>query len=123
METLCVIPCGKRKLWDKHPETGPTKAKNVYTGPFAASCRRYAERFYPSAWCIISAKYGFLFPEDTVPGPYNVTFLKPKTNPISIEGLREQAAKKGLIKYQTIVVIAGREYVWRVQEVFPERKY
>jgi hypothetical protein len=100
MNTLCIIPCGKRKIWDKHPEAGPTKTKNVYIGPFAASCRRYAE------WCIISAKHGFLFPEDVVPGPYEFTFSKPKTNPITIGELKTQATKKGLEKYQSIIVHA-----------------
>ncbi len=118
LESLCVIPCGNRKIWDRYPGIGPTKAKNVYTGAFAAACRKYAERFYPSAWCIISAKHGFLFPKDIVPGPYNVTFSKPKTNPISIKALREQAVSKCLDKYQIIVVIAGKEYVRIVQQVF-----
>lgn len=122
MKTLCIIPCGKRKIWDKNPDAGPTKAKNVYIGPFAVSCRRYAERFYPSAWYIISAKHGFLFPEDVVPGSYEVTFSKPKTNPITLEELKVQATKKGLEKYQNIVVIAGKEYVRRVQQLFPGKE-
>lgn len=119
MKTLCVIPCGKRKIWDKNPGAGPTKAKNVYIGPFATSCRRYAERFYPSAWCIISAKHGFLFPDDLVPGPYEVTFSKPKTNPITVQELESQVTRLGLEKYQNIVVIAGKEYISRVRRVFP----
>jgi hypothetical protein len=122
MKTLCIVPCGKRKIWDKDPKAGPTEAKNVCTGPFAMSCRRYAERFYPLAWCIISAKHGFLFPEDVVPGPYEATFSKPKTNPITIGELKVQAAKKGFEKYQNIIVIAGKEYVRRVQQVFPEKE-
>ena len=123
MKTLCVIPCGKRKIWDKNPDAGSTKARDVYIGPFAASCRRYAERFYPSAWCIISAKYGFLFPDDIVPGPYEVTFSKPKTNPITVEELKLQVIKKGLEKYQNVVVIAGKEYISRVQRVFPGKEF
>jgi len=122
MNTLCIIPCGKRKIWDKNPDAGPTKAKNVYIGPFAASCRRYAERFYRSTWCIISARHGFLFPEDIVAHPYEVSFLKPKTNPITIEELKMQATERGLGKYQRVVVIAGREYVTRVQRVFSEKE-
>ena len=122
MTALCIIACGKRKIWDKHPEAGPTKAKEVYIGPFALSCRRYAEKFYPSTWCIISAKHGFLFPEDVVPGPYEVTFSKPKTNPITVEELKVQVTKKDLEKYQNIVVIAGKEYISRMQRVFPEKE-
>jgi len=122
MNTLCIIPCGKRKIWDKNPEAGPTEAKNVYIGPFAVSCRRYAERFYPSAWCIISAKHGFLFPDDIVPGPYEVTFSEPKTNPITVEELKVQVTNKGLGKCQNIIVITGKEYISRVQRVFPGKE-
>ena len=60
-----------RKIWDINPFAGPTKAKYVYVGPFAKKCKEYAQKFYPSSWCTLSAKYGFLFPNDIVPGPYN----------------------------------------------------
>ena len=62
MKTLCIVSCGNRKIWDKNPKAGPTKAECVYIGPFAKKCREYALRFYPSSWYILSAKYGFLFP-------------------------------------------------------------
>jgi hypothetical protein len=55
-----------------------------------------------------------------VPGPYEVTFSKPKTNPITVGELKTQAAEKGLEKYQSIIVIAPKEYVRRLQKVFPE---
>jgi len=50
MKVLCIIPCGNRKIWDKNPNTGPTRAKDVYIGPFAKKCKDYAEKFYPSSW-------------------------------------------------------------------------
>jgi len=62
MRTLCVIPCGKTKIWDKKPDAGSTNARDVYIGPFAKKCREYAEKFYSTSWCILSAKHGFLFP-------------------------------------------------------------
>jgi len=75
IKVLCIIPCGNRKIWDKNPNAGPTRAKDVYIGPFAKKCKEYAEKFYLSSWCILSAKYGFLFPDDIVPGSYNVTLM------------------------------------------------
>jgi len=86
MKTLCIVPCGNRKIWDKNPNAGPTKVEHVYIGPFAKKCREYAMRFYPSSWCILSAKYGFLFPNDIVPIPYNVSFNEPRDKLNNHEG-------------------------------------
>ena len=56
MKTLCIIPCGSKKIWDKYPDLGPQKARDVYIGPFAKKCREYAETFYGESFCILSAK-------------------------------------------------------------------
>jgi hypothetical protein len=111
----------KNNIDDINPKAGATKARNVYVGPFAKKYQQYAETFYPGAWCILSAKHGFLFPDDKVPGPYNVTFNKKATKPIGIEVLANQARKKGLDKFRTIVVIGGRNYVGKINEVFKEK--
>ena len=122
MKVLCIIPCGNRKIWDKNPNAGPTKARDVYIGPFAKKCKQYAEKFYPFSWCILSAKYGFLFPDDIVPGPYNVTFNDKRTNPISVEELSKQVKEKGLDKYEEILVLGGKKYVSMVRKVFSKKK-
>ena len=49
MSTLCIVPCGRKKIWDKFPNHGPTEAKFVYIGPFASKCKEYAEMFFPSS--------------------------------------------------------------------------
>lgn len=98
---------GKTKIWDKYPNHGPAPAKDVYIGPFSSKCKQYAELFYPDDWCILSAKYGFLFPEDIVPGPYNVSFNTKKTNPISLKDLSNQIKLKNLDKYEEVVVLGG----------------
>ena len=94
------------------------KARNVYIGPFATKCKEYAERFYSSSWVILSAKYGFLFPEDFVPGPYNVSFNEKNTNPITVRELRTQAERKGLYGYEKIVVLGGKNYTQIVKDIF-----
>lgn len=54
VSTLVVVPCGKRKIWDKYPSAGPTKAEDVYIGaPFKVN-REYAEK-YGSRWVVLSA--------------------------------------------------------------------
>ena len=119
MGTLCVVPCGGEKIWDDRPDAGPTPARLVYTGAFAATCREYAKRFYPSSWCILSAKHGFLLPDDIVPGPYNATFNDPSTHPIADSDLVLQIQRRGLDQYDTIVVIAGMIYASKVVKCFP----
>lgn len=122
MKTLCIVPCGNRKIWDKNPKAGPTKAEYVYIGPFAKKCREYAMRFYPSSWCILSAKYGFLFPDELVTGPYNVSFNDPKTNPITTKELFAQVKEKGLDNYDRIVILGGKNYVEMANEVFSSKE-
>jgi len=119
---LCVVPCGNLKIWDRNPNVGAVKARDAYIGPFAKTCIEYAEKFYPNSYVILSAKYGFLFPNEVVPENYNVTFKDPKTNPINIEELRRQAKEKGLMKYDEIVVVAGSEYARIAKNVFTGKK-
>lgn len=118
---LCIVPCGKAKIWDKHPSAGPTPARDVYTGSFASLCRRYASTFFED-WVILSAKHGFLLPNDLVPGPYNVSFSKPGNKTISTDALREQAERKDLLKYSEITVVGGKAYNDRAQAVFRNHK-
>jgi hypothetical protein len=118
MKTLCIAPCGDRKIWKKNPSAGPTKAKYVYTGPYARKCIEYAEKFYSSSWCILSAKHGFLFPDDIVPEPYNVTFKKKDTNPITVDELSIQAREKELDKYDKVIVLGGQDYSKVIKGIF-----
>jgi len=114
MKSLCIIPCGSKKIWDKHPNIGPVKAKSVYIGSFATLCRQYAEKFYPESWCI--------FPEEIITGPYNVTFNDKKTNPISTNELLKQVKAKNFDQYDEFIVIAGKNYVKVISEVLNPNK-
>lgn len=119
---LCIVPCGSLKIWDKKPYIGAVKARDVYIGSFTKTCIEYAEKFYPNSYVILSAKYGFLFPEEKIPENYNVTFNDPKTNPIKVEELKKQAKQKKLTEYEEIVVMAGSKYVDIVRKVFVGKK-
>lgn len=110
MKTLCIASCGKSKIWEKLPQAGPTPAKNVYVGPFSGACGRYAEKFHSGSWCILSAKYGFVFPDEPIPESYNVSFNNRRSNPISAAELCRQAQEKGLLEYDRIVVMGGANY-------------
>ena len=120
--SLCIVPCGNKKIWDKNPKAGPTKAEKVYIGSFSKKCQEYAKKFHNDSWYILSAKYGFLSLSDVVEGPYNVTFNDLKTNPISKPDLIYQINQKNLDQYDKIVVVAGKKYLQMLKEVFPDKK-
>lgn len=46
MKRLCIIPCGKKKIWDVQPDTGPVRAEDAYLSPFHQACERYAENIF-----------------------------------------------------------------------------
>jgi hypothetical protein len=114
MRAVYVVPCGKTKVWDKHPDRGPAPAREVYVGPLATAARRYAERFHSGRWVILSARHGLLAPDDVVLGPYEVSFSGPVGEIISDKRLREQAVGRGFTDLDKVVVVAGRKYVERV---------
>lgn len=117
MPVLVIVPCGKRKIWDRFPAIGPVRARDAYIGaPFKVN-RKYAERF-ADRWVILSAKYGFIDPDFVIPGNYNVTFKDPRTNPISVSKLVEQIKEKRLYKYDKVIVLGGRDYVDVVRKAF-----
>ena len=117
MSILVIVSCGKRKIWDTKPLTGPTKANDAYRGvPFSVN-REYARKF-SDRWVLLSAKYGFIDPNFEIPGNYNVTFKDPSTNPISVSQLKNQIKQKGLNTFDTVIVLGGRHYADAVSEAF-----
>jgi hypothetical protein len=59
---VVVIGCGKSK------RSEPALARDLYTGSLFLMCRRYAEA-RGKAWGILSARYGFVRPEQEL-APY-----------------------------------------------------
>ncbi|QGH34347.1 hypothetical protein GI584_10075 [Gracilibacillus salitolerans] len=119
MSQLCIIPCGKKKIWDKIPDVGPTKAKNAYIGVLHSLCRQYVELYFDN-WVIISGKHGLLLPGDMVPGNYDVTFRPNDPDVITIDVLRYQLREKGLGLFRDIVVLTGKKYQPIINQTFHE---
>lgn len=61
---LCIIACGKNKVQVK------SKAANLYKGTSFICRRDFAIRNFNN-WCILSAKYSILLPDDLV-APYDL---------------------------------------------------
>jgi len=114
---LVVVPCGARKIWDVDPQRGPTVARDAYVGsPFKVN-RAYAERF-GDRWVILSAKYGFIKPDFMIPGPYNVTFKRKSSNPVTVEYLRSQIPALGLDRCEHVIGLGGRAYREIIEAAF-----
>lgn len=114
---LVIVPCGKAKIWARHPRAGPVVAADAYVGaPFSVN-RRYAERM-GGDWVILSAKYGFLRPVDVVPAPYETTFKLRSTSPIGPAVLREQVEQMGLGRYDEVIGLGGKEYRAAIEAAF-----
>lgn len=114
---LVIVPCGKAKIWAKHPQAGPTAAADAYVGaPFTVN-RRYAQQS-GGDWVILSAKHGFLRPADVVPGPYETTFKRRSTNPIGPAALREQVGQMELGLYGEVIGLGGKEYRAAIEAAF-----
>lgn len=114
---LVIVPCGQKKIWDRSPQAGPTTAKDAYIGPPFGINKTFAKRF-GETWMILSAKYGFIEPDFEIPVPYNITFKKRQTGPISTEQLREQVRQQNLARYSTIIGLGGKEYREAIESAF-----
>jgi|SRR5271157_1510220 len=113
---LVIIPCGSRKIWDSNPHLGPTPAREAYTGaPFRVN-RQYAE-LVGERWIILSAKYGLIDPE-TVIEDYEVTFKKATTKPVGISEIRKQLVQLGLLQYDRVIALGGKEYRLVLEQAF-----
>ncbi|ENQ3076885.1 DUF6884 domain-containing protein [Bacillus sp. WLY-B-L8] len=119
MKRLCIIPCGKKKIWDKCPDMGLTEAREVYISPFGKVCQAYASQFF-THWVILSAKHGFLLPTDIVKENYNLAFNSKSSEIISIEQLKKQMIDKDLLGFDEIVLLAGKKHKKVVTKLYPE---
>ncbi|GAB2555106.1 DUF6884 domain-containing protein [Gracilibacillus alcaliphilus] len=119
MKSLCILPCGRKKIWDKQPEQGAVDAADAYIGVLHRLCRQYAD-LYVKEWVIISGKHGLLQPNDTVPGNYDLTFQPNHPEVITVEQLREQVKAKQLDQFERIIALTGKKYQPVINRVFSE---
>ena len=121
MKRLCIIPCGRKKIWDNDQKAGATEAKDVYIGTFGKACQSYASLFFDD-WLILSAKHGYLKPSDMIPENYDVAFDSRSSEIISINELKDFALKNKLDVYDQIVVLGGKKHQKVVEQIFPREK-
>jgi len=108
-KSIVIISCGKKKVWDKDPNTQAILAKDAYISNYFKLCKRYAERF-SDKWFILSAKYGFINPDFVIPNNYDVKLKNSKDQTAFIGKLKKQAEELGIKNYNQIIVLTGKEY-------------
>ncbi|WP_206732692.1 DUF6884 domain-containing protein, partial [Halarcobacter ebronensis] len=95
------------------------EAKDVYISPFGKACQAYASMFFEN-WVILSAKHGFLRPNDIVLKNYDLAFDSKSDEVISIEKLQKQMVDKSLLQFDEIVLLAGKKHKKVVTKLYPE---
>lgn len=121
MKKLAILPCGKRKIWDRDPVQGKMAVRDVYIGTLHRLTRTYAESF-ADEWVILSAKHGYCFPDELIAENYDLTFgTKDKHAIISNQALIDQINKKQLDQYDRIIVLTGQKHKKIVEQTFPEK--
>lgn len=116
-KTLVIVPCGQKKIWDRHPDCQAIEAKKAYTGPPFKLNRQFAEKFGDS-WVILSAKYGFVEPSFLIDAPYNVTFKRKSSNPVDVEALVKQVKSMKLDRFGRLIGLGGKEYREAISSAF-----
>lgn len=121
IKRLCIIPCGRSKIWDKQANIGHVEAQIAYTSTFHTYCKRYASEFFEE-WVILSAKHGFLYPSDIISENYDVSFDSKPSEVIPYEELVQQIINKDLNQYNTITVLGGKKYYRVAEKIFDNKK-
>lgn len=120
-DKLVIVPCGKSKIWDDGITKGPVKAVEAYTGAMFKLGVQFAKS-YNADLIILSAKYGYMWPE-TLVEPYDVSFIRKTSNPISHKELYGQATfEHKLMGYSEVLGLGGAEYRKAIQSSFIEYK-
>lgn len=114
---LVIVSCVQKKIWDVDDSALPAvPAGEAYVSSYFIKNRAYAQTF-GEAWCILSAKYGFVLPEDAIE-KYNVTFKERSSEVVTLSKLKEQIVSKRLNRFGAVQVLGGRDYVARIESAF-----
>jgi hypothetical protein len=111
-KTLIIVPCGKKKIWDKNPSAGPTPARYAYTSNHFKLCVQYAEKF-SDEWVIFSGKYGLVEPDFMVE---NYDTRVKATNRFK-DKIKEQLKPFISLSFSSFVSLCGKDYSQILKDV------
>ena len=113
--SLVIISCAKKKIWDKTPGAGPAAAKDAYVSPYFQKCRAFAEK-YGTGWAIFSAKYGIISPDFIIYENYDVSF-KTGSSSLAETKLEQQLVDMEIEKYEAVISLCGQSYYKKLESV------
>lgn len=126
MYDLIIIQCVKSKIWDfdkNAPRFVP--AKDAYVSNYFKKMWDFAQRC-GKRWCVLSGKYGFALSETKIEN-YDATFVNLKTNPITVQEIKnllekDENLKKGLglNSINSCAILGGKKYVKVAREVLAD---
>lgn len=116
MRILAVIPCGKKKIWDQHPDLGPVKVEDAYVGNLHRLTRQYAEIFADD-WVILSGKHGFCSKNEIINENYDITFGMEGHEVVSLETLKKQRNKKDLASFDQALILTGKKHQSIIEQI------
>jgi len=113
---LVITGCTKTKLGSVCNVTAP--AKEMYQGMLFKKVREYAETM-GFDYAIISAKYGVVFPDETIKGYEQV--LRSRTDIENLQPTVEDCLTRIVDRYDQIVVITGMNYRKVLENIWNDR--
>jgi hypothetical protein len=121
MSHLFIVPCSATKA--RTLEAGPMPAKDAYTGQGFRGIRRQLE-MDRSKWCILSAWYGFLWP-DTWIEHYDVKMkpLKPGEPWDECFGMLTERQYGKLCSAEAVTVLGGKLYADAAEELLSRTRF
>ncbi|MDI9640496.1 hypothetical protein QM565_32885 [Geitlerinema splendidum] len=114
---IVFISCTKNKIWNICPNLKSVEAGSAYLGPDFVLSNHIAQKL-GGRIIIFSAKYGFLNPNDEIPGYYDVTFSRKNDPYISMEVLETQAMQMKLLHYKEIYILCSEPYHQRIKSIY-----
>lgn len=108
-DILLIVPCSKKKIWDRQPLLRNISAKDAYLSPYFKLCRALAESTKAS-WLIFSAKYGLIHPDFLIPENYDVSFGIKSNKTISQSLILQQMKLYQVLAFKRVYSFCGRNY-------------
>lgn len=108
-DTLLIVPCSKKKIWDRKPMVKGVPAKDAYVSSYFKLCRTLAE-ITSLPWVIFSAKYGLIRPDFVIPANYDVSFDKNSNKTVDLSLITQQMNLYQVHIFKKVYSFCGNNY-------------
>jgi len=116
-DTLLIVPCSKKKIWDRKQMAKSVPAKDAYVSPYFKLCRILAESI-SVPWLIFSAKYGLIQPDFVIPANYDVSFDKNSNKTADLSLITQQMKFYQVHNFKKVYSFCGSNYNKILRDAF-----